>query len=241
MDTVSLLGWPVLVIPHGTIPDYGQMLLDHLTKHQGSHVVTFNPEMAMAGRRDREFAELLRQATWLLPDGAGVVWALRRRGIPVQRCPGIELAGWLIGACAQRGWGVALIGAEPEVNRQAVQFWQQQFPQLSVWGQHGFFAPEQLEGIQAKLVEQQPRLVLVGMGSPRQERWIQGQRFLLPQALWMGVGGSFDIWAGKKQRAPRWWRDHQLEWLYRLYQEPWRWRRMLALPRFAWAVLWQQE
>jgi len=241
VQTVSLLGWSVHIIPQGRVEDYGQLLLAHLETNQGSQVITFNPEMAMAAQRDPEFAALLGQAEWLIPDGAGVVWAVRRLGIPVERCPGIELAAWLIAACAQRGWGVALIGATPEVNQQALAHWQTQYPTLPIGGQHGYFGPADLAGIQAYLQNFAPRLVLVGMGSPRQERWIQAQRGLLPQALWMGVGGSFDIWAGKKQRAPQWWRDHHLEWLYRLYQEPWRWRRMLALPHFAWAVLRQQE
>ncbi|MEL7520921.1 MAG: WecB/TagA/CpsF family glycosyltransferase, partial [Cyanobacteria bacterium J06553_1] len=61
---------------------------------------------------------------------------------------------------------------------------------------------------------------------------------LCPHAVWIGVGGSFDIWSGKKARAPMWMRNAHLEWLYRLYQEPWRWRRMLALPHFVWASFW---
>jgi N-acetylglucosaminyldiphosphoundecaprenol N-acetyl-beta-D-mannosaminyltransferase len=81
--------------------------------------------------------------------------------------------------------------------------------------------------------------VLVALGVPRQETWIAD----LPgrdAGLWMGVGGSFDVWAGVKKRAPRWMGALQIEWLYRLWQEPSRWRRMLALPAFAWAVLRQR-
>jgi N-acetylglucosaminyldiphosphoundecaprenol N-acetyl-beta-D-mannosaminyltransferase len=73
----------------------------------------------------------------------------------------------------------------------------------------------------------------VGLGVPRQELWIAQHRYLCPQAIWIGVGGSFDIWSGTKNRAPAWLGKNNLEWLYRLYQEPWRWRRMLALPEFA--------
>ena len=72
----------------------------------------------------------------------------------------------------------------------------------------------------------------MGLGVPRQEYWIRQHRHLCPHAIWIGVGGSFDIWSGVKTRAPRWLRENHLEWLYRLYQEPWRWRRMLALPQF---------
>ena len=79
-------------------------------------------------------------------------------------------------------------------------------------------------------------LVLVALGVPRQETWIQRLHHGQP-GLWMGVGGSFDVWSGTKQRAPSWMGRFQIEWLYRLIQEPSRWRRMLALPAFAWAVL----
>ncbi|HEY9835334.1 MAG TPA: WecB/TagA/CpsF family glycosyltransferase, partial [Vampirovibrionales bacterium] len=76
-----------------------------------------------------------------------------------------------------------------------------------------------------------------GLGVPRQEFWIRENRHLCPEAIWVGVGGSFDIWSGQKERAPVWLQRLQMEWAYRLYQEPWRWRRMLALPQFAWISL----
>jgi N-acetylglucosaminyldiphosphoundecaprenol N-acetyl-beta-D-mannosaminyltransferase len=83
------------------------------------------------------------------------------------------------------------------------------------------------------LKDLQPRVIFVGLGVPRQELWIAQNRHLCPDSIWIGVGGSFDIWAGTKQRAPAWFCNNHLEWLYRLYQEPWRWRRMMALPQFA--------
>ena len=81
-----------------------------------------------------------------------------------------------------------------------------------------------------------PDLVLVALGVPRQETWSE-RMSVGQQGLWMGVGGSFDVWAGIKRRAPAWMCRLQIEWLYRLIQEPSRWRRMLSLPAFAWAVL----
>ncbi len=95
--------------------------------------------------------------------------------------------------------------------------------------------------VTALLQTWQPQVMLVGMGSPRQEQWIARHQALCPTAVWMGIGGSVDIWAGIKQRAPRWLRTIHCEWLYRLYQEPWRWRRMLVLPQFAWLVLWSRS
>ncbi|MEC8095787.1 MAG: WecB/TagA/CpsF family glycosyltransferase, partial [Cyanobacteriota bacterium] len=100
----------------------------------------------------------------------------------------------------------------------------------------GFQPAEAWNGIEAELQQRKPDLVLVALGVPRQETWSE-QMCVGQQGLWMGVGGSFDVWAGIKRRAPAWMCRLQIEWLYRLIQEPSRWRRMLLLPAFAWAVL----
>ncbi|MEN9259452.1 MAG: WecB/TagA/CpsF family glycosyltransferase [Thermostichus sp. HHBFW_bins_43] len=239
LTTYSILGVNLhIALPEASLERYTAWLEERLTAGQGVQVVTCNPEMVMLAHQNEQFAQVLQTAELVIPDGAGVVWALRRHRIPVRRVPGIELAESLIQLSAQRGWRLALVGGKPAVNQAACQHWQAQFPRLSLWGYHGYFSVQQEAEILQALQEFQPQVVLVGLGSPRQELWIRARRGLLPQAIWIGVGGSLDIWAGEKERAPRWWRDHHLEWLYRLYQEPWRWRRMLALPRFAWRVLW---
>ncbi|MFS8859429.1 WecB/TagA/CpsF family glycosyltransferase [Synechococcus sp. B60.1] len=241
---MSLVTYPLLgvnlhlALPEAHLQSYTAWIEARISQGQGAQVVTCNPEMIMQAQQDPAFAQVLQEAELVIPDGIGVVWALRRQGIRVQRVPGIELAEALISRAAERRWRLALVGGRPEVNRAAVQQWQARFPSLSIWGHHGYFSGAEEEKLLQALQKIQPQLVWVGLGSPRQELWIRQRRALLPQAIWMGVGGSFDIWAGQKRRAPRWWRDHHLEWLYRLYQEPWRWRRMLALPRFAWRVLW---
>ncbi|WP_244349864.1 WecB/TagA/CpsF family glycosyltransferase [Thermostichus vulcanus] len=238
LTTDSILGVQLHIpLPEANLQSYAAWIEARIDDGQGAQVITCNPEMIMLAHQNPHFAQVLKAAELVIPDGAGVVWALRRQGVTVQRVPGIELAETLIQVAAERGWRLALVGGKPEVNAAAIQSWQAQFPQLCLWGSHGYFSPEQEAQVLQALRSFQPQLVLVGLGSPRQELWIQAQRRLLPEAIWIGIGGSFDIWAGKKERAPRWWRDHQLEWLYRLYQEPWRWRRMLALPRFAWRVL----
>ncbi|WP_235279401.1 WecB/TagA/CpsF family glycosyltransferase [Synechococcus sp. Nb3U1] len=238
LATYEILGVNLhLVLPEANLEGYRTWIEARLAAGQGAQVVTCNPEMIMLAHQNPTFAQVLQMAELVIPDGTGVVWALRRQRIPVRRVPGIELAESLIQTSAQRGWRLALVGGKPDVNQAALQRWQAQCPQLSLWGYHGYFSPQQEVELLQALQEFQPQVVLVGLGSPRQELWIQARRGLSPGAIWIGVGGSFDIWAGKKERAPRWWRDHHLEWLYRLYQEPWRWRRMLALPRFVWRVL----
>jgi N-acetylglucosaminyldiphosphoundecaprenol N-acetyl-beta-D-mannosaminyltransferase len=201
----------VLGVPVDVCPDVFAAACA-LQERGGGQVVTLNAEMTMAALADRSLGEAIEAAKLVIPDGAGVVWALGRQGLRVRRAPGIELAHRLLEHAAAVGWRVALVGASPAVMAQLTTGLRQQLPRL------------------------QPDLVLVALGVPRQETWISR----LPQrrgGLWMGVGGSFDVWAGTKKRAPRWMGALQVEWLYRLVQEPHRWRRMLALPQFALAVL----
>jgi N-acetylglucosaminyldiphosphoundecaprenol N-acetyl-beta-D-mannosaminyltransferase len=194
--------------------------------------VTLNAEMTMQAERQPALARVIRQAELVIPDGAGVVLYLRLLfQQQVERCPGIELAESLLQNTTAR---VFFYGGAPGVAATAAAYWQQRVPRLNIVGaQHGYLSPAEAEELSQNLTQLQPQLILVGLGVPRQELWIAQHRFLCPQAAWIGVGGSFDIWAGVKTRAPAWLADNHLEWLYRLYQEPWRWRRMLALPKFA--------
>ncbi len=203
----------------------------------GGQIVTLNAEMTMAARADPALGAAIEAARMVIPDGAGVVWALGRQSHRVRRSPGIELARHLLEHAAAVGWRVALVGASPAVMDQLRERLAHDLPNLQlVFSVHGYQSPEAWPGLESQLLQARPDLVLVALGVPRQETWIQA----LPQprtGLWMGVGGSFDVWAGVKNRAPRWMGALQIEWLYRLIKEPSRWRRMLSLPAFAWAVL----
>jgi N-acetylglucosaminyldiphosphoundecaprenol N-acetyl-beta-D-mannosaminyltransferase len=173
----------------------------------------------------------------VIPDGAGVVWALGRQGFRVRRSPGIELAHQLLEYGARHRWRVALVGSSPDVMELLRERLSAEIPNLDLaFTIHGYQDPELWPGIEAELQAAQPDLVLVALGVPRQETWIQRLHHGQP-GLWMGVGGSFDVWSGTKERAPAWMGRLHIEWLYRLIQEPSRWRRMLALPAFAIAIL----
>lgn len=216
---------------------YIAWLRDRIRDGVGTHAITLNAEMIMLGRRDPQFASALQDADLLTPDGAGVVLALQLQRTHILRCPGIELAEQLVSLAEQEGWTVYLLGGAAEVFDSVLTQWHERYPTLVVEGCNGYFDAEAEKEIVNQLSVLQPQLVFVGLGSPRQEYWIRQHRHLLPTATWIGIGGSLDIWAGTKERAPQWMRDRHLEWLYRLYKEPWRWRRMLALPQFAWYVL----
>ena len=230
----------VLGLPVHLLNDYPGWLRSRLQQRVGTQVVTLNAEMTMQAERNATLAGVIRQAELVIPDGAGVVVYLQLQGQRIRRCPGIELAESVLHSSGQLGAGarVFFYGGAPGLAEAAAAAWQRQIPSLSVAGtQHGYISPAEEEKLRQTLTQLQPQVIFVGLGVPRQELWIAQNRFLCPQATWIGVGGSFDVWAGVKSRAPAWLADNYLEWLYRLYQEPWRWRRMLALPKFAWKAL----
>ncbi len=216
--------------------NYTGWLISRLNQGIGSHVVTLNAEMAMLAEKNPPLANAIAKADLVIPDGAGVVLYLRLHGQKGRRCPGIELAESLLWQAGKLGdtCPVVFYGGAAEVAIASGKIWQQKIPDLAIAAtQHGYLSPDRELEFQQTLKTLQPKLILVGLGVPRQEFWIAEHRHLCPQAIWIGVGGSFDIWAGVKSRAPEWLRNNHLEWLYRLYQEPWRWRRMIALPQFA--------
>jgi N-acetylglucosaminyldiphosphoundecaprenol N-acetyl-beta-D-mannosaminyltransferase len=231
-QSFEVLGFPVHLLP-----DYIPWLSDRLTLRQGAHVVTINAEMTMQAEQSPALADIIRQANLVIPDGSGIVLYLKLHGQRVRRCPGIELTEALLRTSAQQAqpWSVFFYGGAPDVAAQAAAKLCDRYPRLNVIGiQNGFLGEAEMPMFLEQLRILQPQIICVGLGVPRQEYWIAKHRHIAPGAVWIGVGGSFDIWADLKQRAPAWLADNHLEWLYRLYQEPWRWRRMLALPQFAW-------
>ncbi|MCG9889675.1 MAG: WecB/TagA/CpsF family glycosyltransferase [Thermosynechococcaceae cyanobacterium MS004] len=223
----------VLGFPVHLLPDYVSWLLDRLDHRQGTHVVTLNAEMTMQARQERKLATVIRQADLVIPDGAGIVLYLKARGETVRRCPGIELSETLLQQAGERT--VFFYGGAPGVAEDAARILQGRYPGLNIVGtQDGYVNEQDMPLFLERLRSLSPQLIYVGLGVPRQEHWIAAHRHIVPNAVWIGVGGSFDIWGNRKERAPEWLRNNHLEWTYRLYQEPWRWKRMLALPRFAW-------
>ncbi len=233
---VSVLGYPL-----DLLTNYPAWLASH--QGQGFHVVTLNAEMIMQAQKVPQLAQVIRQANFIVPDGSGVVLYLRLYGIQANRQPGIELSESLLKFAATQNppLRVFFYGSAPGVAAQAAANWQHRFPNLNIVGIYsGYQTSESELELKQHLADCQPDIVFVALGVPRQEYWIAENRYLCPQATWVGVGGSFDIWAGHKVRAPKFFLDNNLEWLYRLYQEPWRWRRMLVLPQFALQGLWHR-
>jgi N-acetylglucosaminyldiphosphoundecaprenol N-acetyl-beta-D-mannosaminyltransferase len=221
----------VLGLPVHLSSSYSNLAIERLEQKLATHIVTLNAEMAMLGEKDAKMGKIIKAADLVIPDGSGVVFYLAMRGHKQKRVPGIELAQTLIEEVATKG-SIAFYGGKPEIIKAAVNFWQERIPGISLLFSDGYIDEEGQKQWCQTLQKEQPKLILVGLGVPRQEYWIAEHRHICPNSIWIGVGGSFDIWSGTKIRAPRLFRENNLEWLYRLYQEPWRWRRMLVLPKF---------
>lgn len=233
----QLLDYPVHLVTGFQALDFAQQ---SIRDEQTLQVVTLNPEMIMQGDQDPALGKILREADLILPDGAGLVWALRQRGHVVNRLPGIEFSDSLLHWAAQSDQPVAIIGAVDLVLQDAVQNLKQRHPGLRVvYAHHGFFkAGEEEQVIVETCAAQQPKIILVALGVPRQEKWIAQYKHLFNGAVLVGVGGSLDVWSGKTQRAPEIMRQLNLEWLYRITTEPWRIQRIYkTLPLFVVKVL----
>jgi N-acetylglucosaminyldiphosphoundecaprenol N-acetyl-beta-D-mannosaminyltransferase len=202
-------------------------------------VITANPIMLMAALENESYKRMMQQAELIVPDGAGLVWAIRRLAEPVrERVAGIDLMRRLLTVAQERRWRVYFLGASAEVLEAAVQQIRQQFPQLLISGyRDGYFGNEQDEQVVNDIRETAPQMLFVGRSAAQQEPWIGRFKTQLSVPVMMGVGGSFDIWSGRLKRAPRIWQMLRIEWLYRLLQEPWRYKRMADLPKFVWHVL----
>ena len=205
-----------------------------------AHVVTANAEIVMSAASAADMGDILAAASLVVPDGIGVVWAARVMGTPLpERVAGIDLMWETLRLCAAQGWRPFFLGAAPGVAQEALAALQLKIPGLACAGcHHGYFHTEDEPAIVAEINESGADLLLVALGAPRQEKWIAAHKKELQVPVAVGVGGSLDIWAGKAVRAPRWMCDMGLEWSYRLLRQPQRALRMLALPRFAWRVLW---
>jgi len=216
-----------------------KVLTEAVQSHEPHQVITANPIMIMAALEDPAYMTIMKQADFIVPDGAGAVWAARYIGEPVaERVPGIELMHHLFEVGAQYGWRAYLLGASPEIIHEAYERVRVQYPRMKFVGYHdGYFGDSEDEAIIAKIKATKPDLLLVGRSATTQEPWIGKYKHELGIPIMMGVGGSFDVLAGKTKRAPALFRKLGLEWLHRLLSEPTRWRRMLALPKFVWKVI----
>lgn len=235
-DQVVILGVPVDNVTEEEALAKIEAFIENGRPHQ---VVTVNPEFVMAAQSDANFFQVLKEADLSLPDGVGLLWAARFLGIPLnERLAGVDTVRRIASLTAERGYRLFLLGAAEGVAEATAMGLEEENPGLKVVGTYAG-SPDRKE--EEEIIEMiraaRPHLLLVAYGAPQQDLWIHRHLGRLGVPVAMGVGGAFDFISGKAQRAPGWMQRLGLEWLHRLLHEPWRWRRMLALPKFVWLVL----
>ena len=191
-----------------------------MTERRAAYVVTPNPEIVMACRERLETMQAVNAADLVLPDGIGVIYGARILGTPLKtKLPGIDFIQALMADMAKEGKSVFLLGAKPGVAEAAAEKLKAQYSGLAVVGtQDGYFKDDApvVEAVNAA----RPDLLLVCLGAPKQELWMQRNQSLLNVGLMAGLGGSLDVFAGNVRRAPKAFQRLGLEWLYRLCQNP---------------------
>ncbi len=202
-----------------------------------AQVITINPEMFQAAENDFYFANIIREAEMVIPDGVGVKLGLKLTGKNAARIPGIDFAKRLLKEAALSNIPVAIVGSKEEVITKAVENLQKEISGLSIVYYHnGYFQND--NEIYEGLKKYSPKLILIAMGSPKQEKFIYEAKKVLNPALMVGIGGSLDVWSGTVKRAPKIFQVLGLEWLYRTITQPSRFKRIFpALPLFLIKVL----
>jgi N-acetylglucosaminyldiphosphoundecaprenol N-acetyl-beta-D-mannosaminyltransferase len=202
-------------------------------------IVTLNAEMSMQAQADPALSAVIKQCGLAVPDGSGVIWALKRQGVSTPKVAGVDLLRSMAEQAARVGHKLFLLGAKPGVAAEAAEALKAQYPGLTVVGvRDGYFKAEDEPALFDEIRAAAPDILLVALGVPRQELWIAQHQSALGVPVAMGVGGSFDVFAGRVQRAPAMFQKFHLEWLFRLIQEPWRFQRMQStLPRFVAEVM----
>ncbi|MDD6245857.1 MAG: WecB/TagA/CpsF family glycosyltransferase [Oscillospiraceae bacterium] len=204
---------------------------------KAAYVVTPNAEIAYEALHDVQLREMLNGADLMLPDGAGVVLASKLLRTPVkQKVAGVDFAAGLLGILERNGQSLYLLGGKTGIGELAAQKMLEAHPQLRIAGiADGYFQDE--APVIAKINASGADALFVCLGAPKQERFMVQHQQELHVHLMAGLGGSLDAFAGTVQRAPAWMIRLNLEWLYRLIREPKRFRRMLRLPKYLWAVM----
>ena len=212
----------------------------HLDGRAAAYVVTPNPEIVWECRKDPGLKEIISDAALVLPDGIGIVLGAKILKRPLKgKIAGFDFAERLMERMSATHKSVFLFGAKTGVADLAAENLKAKYPGLVIAGtRSGYFSDD--GPIVNAINAASPDLLIVGLGAPKQERWMTARRSSLRVGLMAGLGGALDGYAGTFQRAPQKWRDANLEWLYRLIKEPKRIRRQIRLPLFLLAVVGQR-
>ncbi len=236
MTRFTLLGVPIDPLTEAEAVDW---VARAIVEGRPRLLISVNPERIMHAGRDRAFAAVLRGADLALADGAGVVWAARRLGHPLpERVAGVDFVRALAARGGVEGWRFFFLGGGPGVADGAGSALREAYPGFILAGTHaGSPHPASDAGTIEAVRSSGAQLLLLAYGAGAEEAWLARNLGASGAVVGMGVGGAFDFISGRARRAPPWMRRRGLEWLHRLSRQPWRWRRMIALPRFVIRVM----
>lgn len=226
----NILGYEIF---NGSKDDFlNKLLKDDFKK---VNIVSGNPEVLhMALNNPILNKNFNSESSIIIPDGFGVVLASKLINQPVkEKIAGIEVMESIIKYCAENRKSIFLLGAKEELLNKCAENLLKKYPSLIIGGKHnGYFDMDNCEALIASINKCDPYAVFVAMGAPRQEMFIIKYFDMIKTKIFMGVGGSFDVFAGKVNRAPKWMINSNLEWLYRVSKEPFRIKRLGVIPRF---------
>jgi N-acetylglucosaminyldiphosphoundecaprenol N-acetyl-beta-D-mannosaminyltransferase len=231
----QLLGVNITINSKDEILSETENYLQGKSKSSPFVIVTPNPEQLVYAQKDEEFLKLLNRADIALPDGVGIVWAMKLlKTVSLQRISGIDFMSDCVRLANKNNWAIGLVGGQHGVGKKAFAVLQSSYPHLSGWAME----PEEIreEKLAGHIANSNTKIVFVGLSAPKQEQYIDVLKKHSGRVVFMAVGGSFDMIAGGLKRAPLSMQRIGLEWLYRLFQEPWRWKRQTALANFLFLV-----
>ena len=237
--TANILGYRVDLLSFDDAINY----IYEQSQTKSVQTVTINPEMIALADNNEEFAQSLRNADLIIPDGVGIKIALKIKGIKQEQIPGIEFSKKIMALCAEKGENVALIGAKEEILQKACSNLKSEIPNLNIsYARNGYFKEADEREIIENLKKSNVKLVLAALGIPKQEVFIRKYMNEFPNTIFIGVGGSFDVWSGDVKRAPLIFRKAGCEWLWRLIKTPSRFKRMFpTLPLFLFRVIMEKK
>ncbi|MGB9838955.1 WecB/TagA/CpsF family glycosyltransferase [Thermovenabulum sp.] len=210
-----------------------------IKEKKAAGIVTPNAEIVISANKDQKLYDAICSADISLPDGIGVYLASRILKTPLkQRTTGFDFMLELLKLADKKGYSVYFLGGKPGVANEALANVKKNFPGLVPSGaHHGYFSGSEESIIIEEINKKSPHMVFVGMGAPKQELFISRNKGKVNCGFLMGVGGSLDVLSGRTKRAPLIMQKLGLEWFYRLIKEPYRAKRMTALPLFLLRVI----
>lgn len=204
---------------------------DSIEKKEQLHHVVVNAGKIVAMQKDADLRKSVNESDVINADGQAVVWASHFLGKPLkERVAGIDLMANLVEMAHEKGYKIFLFGAKEEVVKSVVNLYSEKYsPELIAGYRNGYFKKEEEEAIAQEIGRSGAQMLFVAISSPTKENFLYKNREILKSINFiMGVGGSFDVFAGKTKRAPEWMQKTGMEWFYRFLQEPKRmWKRYL--------------